>query len=100
MPKTDSKHIKIEIESASGTLVDLTKYVNTVTGPVNFEITDAETFCVRCFSRYPKYKFMKRFRTYLFKKFHKCNNTKDNIQMTVRIPEKQHDIPTNRNQRR
>ncbi len=73
MPKTDSKHIKLEIESTNGTQVDITSYITTVSGPFNADIQPVMVyFCSNCFSLYPKYKFLKKIRLSLWKKYHRC----------------------------
>lgn len=74
MPKTDSKHVKIEIESTNGTHVDMTSYITTVNGPFNTEAQPAviNFICSNCFTVYPEYWFLKKIRLSLWKRFHKC----------------------------
>ena len=90
MAKSKSKDIKIEVEQSNGVVVDVTAYVNSVVMP--FWKVEKERYCIGCFKRFPKHWFLKSFRTYLFRKFHKCNKTIKGIGMGVRIPEETHDI--------
>lgn len=92
MVKTNSKNIKIEIESTTGTQVDITSYITTVSGPFNADTQPVTVyFCHNCFSLYPEYKFLKKIRLSLWKKYHKCVKRDFGVRNA---------IPTNRNQRR
>lgn len=70
MSKTDSKHIKIETESANGTMVNSDMWL--IDGM--YEVTYAYC-CKRCLTPFPEYKFLKSFRLYWWKKLHKCEKS-------------------------
>lgn len=97
MPKTDSEHIKFQIESTKGTMIKSDMFLS----DGMYEITYAY-YCKRCLSPFPEYKFLRVFRLYLWNFFHKCEESKikgiENIKISISRLED--DIPTNRNQRR
>lgn len=82
MSKTDSKHIKLEIESSKGTMIKSNMWLT----DGMYEVEHAY-YCKRCITPFPEYKYLKSFRLYLWKKFHKCEPLKikgiENVRFSI-----------------